>query len=544
MSTDKVKPRFWKPGTAGPGLTKISEEKNIPSEHGDIVVPNIVYNPYKNLSIEQQRQKLPAFQYRNHILYLTEKYQTLIIIGETGCGKSTQIPQYLLEAGWATEGYVIGVTQPRRVAAVTVATRVAEERGSILGDEIGYLIRFDECCDSDKTRVKFMTDGMMIREIMKDPLLQKYSVILLDEAHERAINTDVILGLLRKIQKRRKDLRLIVASATLNAEEMKDFFNRNKTDDLEKDTVAILTIEGREYPVDIHYSLDPVPNYIKAAVECVMKIHFNDKPGDIVVFLTGMSEVEDVVSQLISEARKLKKEDRKMKVLPMHGSLPASEQMKIFERTSQNVRKIVVATNIAEASVTIPGITYVIDTGFVKPRHNPQSEIIKKFSDCTRFPRHQPISEQEERGKSSAGKAYRLYTEESYEKLLPSTVPEMQRSDLAPVILTSEGTWSDFGCSEEAIIVAAMSQIQNIFVTPSDRRMAAERERRKFSVMEGDHLSLINVYKSFIKYGQNSRWCHEHCLNFKGLNRAIEITNQLGRLLTKFNVKIVSCKGE
>ncbi|CAG5134581.1 unnamed protein product, partial [Candidula unifasciata] len=422
-------PRFWKPGTPAPGLANISEER---PAAGDST--SVVYNPYRNLSIEQQRQKLPVFQYRNHILYMAEKYQTVVVIGETGCGKSTQIPQYLLEAGWATEGYVIGVTQPRRVACVTVATRVAEERGAILGDEVGYLIRFDDCCNDVKTKVKFMTDGMLIREIMQDPLLRKYSVLLIDEAHERALNTDIILGLLRKIQKKRKDLTLIIASATLNAEEMRDFFNTNETDDPEKDTAAILTIEGREYPVDIHYTLDPVPNYIRASVDTVMKIHFNERPGDVIVFLTGMNEVDDVVSQLISEARKLSKDAMKMKVLPMHGSLPSSEQMKVFERTPSNTRKIVVATNIAEASITIPAITYIVDTGFVKLKaYNPKSGI----ESLVVVPVSQASADQRagRAGRVRAGKAYRLYTEESYRKLPPATVPEMQRSDLAPVIL-------------------------------------------------------------------------------------------------------------
>ncbi|XP_005103973.1 probable ATP-dependent RNA helicase DHX35 [Aplysia californica] len=597
-------PRFWKPGTAGPGLTKISEERTTSSDQSGIGNASVAYNPHRNLSIEQQRQKLPVFQYRNHILYLAEKYQTVVIIGETGCGKSTQIPQYLLEAGWGNEGHVIGVTQPRRVAAVTVATRIAEERGAILGDEVGYLIRFDNCCDEERTKIKFMTDGMMIREIMKDPLLQKYSIILLDEAHERALNTDIILGLLRKIQKKRKDLKLIVASATLDAEEMRNFFNTNETDDPEKDTAAILTVEGREYPVDVHYALDPVPNYIKASVETVMKIHFNERPGDIIVFLTGMNEVDDVVSQLISEARKLKKDSMKMRVLPMHGSLPAAEQMKVFERTSKYTRKIVVATNIAETSITIPGITYIVDTGFVKLKaYNPKSGI----ESLVIIPVSQASANQRagRAGRVRAGKAYRLYTEEEFDKLPVSTAPEMQRSDLAPVILQLKAlgianvlrfhfmspppaqnmvrglellyalgaiddagnltsplglqmvefplspsfskmllSSGEFGCTEEALIVCAMTQIQNVFVTPSDRKMAAEKERRKFSVMEGDHLSLVNVYKSFIKYGQNSRWCHEHCLNYKGLNRAVEISNQLGRLLTKFKVKLVSCKGK
>ncbi|RUS75928.1 hypothetical protein EGW08_016316, partial [Elysia chlorotica] len=342
--------------------------------------------------------------------------------------------QYLLEAGWAAEGHVIGVTQPRRVAAVTVAARVAEERGSILGDEVGYLIRFDNSCDEEKTRVKFMTDGMMIREIMKDPLLRKYSIILLDEAHERALNTDIVLGLLRKIQKKRKDLKLIVASATLDAEEMRDFFNTNDTDDPEKDTASILTVEGREYPVDIHYTLDPVPNYIKASVDTVMKIHFNEQSGDVIVFMTGLHEVDDVVSQLISEARKLKKDDMKMRVLPMHGSLPASEQMKVFERGSRYTRKIVVATNIAEASITIPGICYIVDSGFVKLKaYNPMSGI----ESLVIVPISQASANQRagRAGRLRAGKAFRLYTEEEFVKLPAATIPEMQRSDLATVIL-------------------------------------------------------------------------------------------------------------
>lgn len=151
-------------------------------------------------------------------MYLVENYQTVVIVGETGCGKSTQVPQYLAEAGWTAEGRVVGVTQPRRVAAVTVAGRVADERGAVLGHEVGYCIRFDDCTDPLATRIKFLTDGMLVREMMVDPLLTKYSVIMLDEAHERTLYTDIAIGLLKKIQKKRGDLRLIVASATLDAE--------------------------------------------------------------------------------------------------------------------------------------------------------------------------------------------------------------------------------------------------------------------------------------------------------------------------------------
>ncbi|KAK3610344.1 hypothetical protein CHS0354_029813 [Potamilus streckersoni] len=594
------RPLFWKPGTKAPG-SGLDEERG----GGESDQP-VVYNPNVSLSMEQQRQKLPVFKLRNHILYMLERYQTLVIVGETGCGKSTQIPQYLLEAGWAAEGHVVGVTQPRRVAAVTVATRVAEERGAILGHEVGYTIRFDDCSDTTATRVKFMTDGMMVREIMADPLLKKYSVIMLDEAHERTLHTDIIMGLLRKIQQKRDDLKIIVASATLDAEEMRDFFNRNDSKDESKDTAGILTIEGRMFPVDVHYCLDPFPNYVKGTVETVIKIHHNEQSGDVLAFLTGQEEVETVVSLLIDEAKRLYKEKHpmKMKVLPMYGSLPASEQFKVFERTPQNTRKIVVATNIAEASITINGIVYIVECGFVKlkayhPKTGIESLMVTPVSQASANQRAGRA------GRVRAGKAFRLYTEEEYDKLPPSTVPEMQRSDLAPVILQLKALGisnvlrfhflsappaqnmirglellyalgaldengnltyplglqmaefpltpmfakmllisGEFKCSEEAITIAAMSQIQNIFVSPTGQRKAADSAKRKFSVEEGDHITLINVYNAFIKYGQNSEWCHENFLNYKGLKRATEIREQLIRLLKKFKIPVVSCEDD
>ncbi|XP_010165678.1 probable ATP-dependent RNA helicase DHX35, partial [Antrostomus carolinensis] len=269
--------------TEGPGVS-VSEERQSPAESSGITV---IYNPYASLSIEQQRQKLPVFKLRNHILYLVENYQTLVIVGETGCGKSTQIPQYLAEAGWTAEGRVVGVTQPRRVAAVTVAGRVADERGAVLGHEVGYCIRFDDCTDPQATRIKFLTDGMLVREMMADPLLTRYSVLMLDEAHERTLYTDIAIGLLKKVQKKRGDLRLIVASATLDAEKFRDFFNQNETGDPSKDTSVILTVEGRTFPVDIFYIQSPVPDYIKSTVETAMKIHQMENDGDILAFLTG-----------------------------------------------------------------------------------------------------------------------------------------------------------------------------------------------------------------------------------------------------------------
>ncbi|XP_057270304.1 probable ATP-dependent RNA helicase DHX35 isoform X1 [Pezoporus wallicus] len=642
--------RFWKPGTEGPGVS-VSEERQNPAESSSI---SVIYNPYASLSIEQQRQKLPIFKLRNHILYLVENYQTLVLVGETGCGKSTQIPQYLAEAGWAAEGRVVGVTQPRRVAAVSIASRVADERGAVLGHEVGYCIRFDDCTDPQATRIKFLTDGMLVREMMADPLLTRYSVLMLDEAHERTLYTDIAIGLLRKIQKKRGDLRLIVASATLDAEKFKNFFNQNDTGDPSKDTSVILTVEGRTFPVDIFYIQSPVPDYVKSTVETAMKIHQMENDGDILAFLTGQEEVETVVSMLIEQARALSRTGMKrhLRVLPMYAGLPSPEQMKVFERVSHNVRKVVVATNVAETSVTVRGIVFVIDCGFVKLRaYNPKTAIeclvvvpVSKASANQRAGRA---------GRNRSGKCYRLYTaidrrmikdaqaspeeatkmlqgleqlcsgarlrelgwvslekrrllkEEDFEKLPKSTVPEMQRSNLAPVILQLKALGIDnvlrfpflspppaqsmvqalellyalggldmhcrlteplgmriaefplnpmfakmllesgnFGCSQEILTIAAMMQIQNIFVIPPNQKSQAARRHRKFAVEEGDHLTMLNVYEAFVKHSKSSQWCQEHFLNYKGLVRASVVREQLKKLLVRFKVPKKSSEGD
>ncbi|KAM7326963.1 hypothetical protein ACRRTK_013330 [Alexandromys fortis] len=550
--------KFWKPGTEGPGVS-ISEERQSVAENSGTT---IIYNPYAALSIEQQRQKLPVFKLRNHILYLVENYQTVVIVGETGCGKSTQIPQYLAEAGWTAEGRVVGVTQPRRVAAVTVAGRVADERGAVLGHEVGYCIRFDDCTDPLATRIK--------------------------------------------IQKKRGDLRLIVASATLDAEKFRDFFNQNETSDPARDTCVTLTVEGRTFPVDIFYLQSPVPDYIKATVDTVVKIHQTEGDGDILAFLTGQEEVETVVSMLIEQARALARTGMKkhLRVLPMYAGLPSFEQMKVFERVSHSVRKVIVATNVAETSITISGIVYVIDCGFMKLRaYNPRTAI-----EClVVVPVSQASANQRagRGGRNRSGKCYRLYTEDAFDQLPQSTVPEMQRSNLAPVILQLKALGIDnvlrfhfmspppaqsmvqalellyalggldkdcrlteplgmriaefplnpmfakmllesgnFGCSQEVLSIAAMMQIQNVFVFPSNQKSQATRVHRKFAVEEGDHLTMLNVYEAFIKHNKSSQWCQEHFLNYKGLVRAATVREQLKKLLVKFQVPKTSSEGD
>ncbi|CAD5121285.1 unnamed protein product [Dimorphilus gyrociliatus] len=581
--------KFWKPGTEKPGAHLNDERK------GDSEFRFVSYNKHRHLSIQQQRQHLPIFKRRNEILYMIDRYKVVVIVGETGSGKSTQIPQYLLEAGWAADSKSILVTQPRRVAAVSLASRVADERGTILGQEIGYIIRFEDCSD-DRTKVKFMTDGMLIRTLMRDPLLEGYSVIVMDEAHERSVQTDLALGLLKKIIAKRPDLKVIISSATLDAEAMKNFYNTNLTDDDRLDTAAILTVEGRMWPVDIFFSTNPVPDYLEATVQTVCKIHVGQPDGDILVFLTGMEEVQHVVRELIEKARAmLKKSDikLKMKIVPLYAGLPGADQFKVFERTPKGMRKVVIATNIAETSVTIDRICYIIDCGFVK---------LRAYSCRTDALVVIPISQASAKqrcgraGRVRSGCAYRLYTQDSYEEMNENNVPEIQRCSLPSVILQLKALGvsnivrfplvspppaqnlltgaellyalgaidkscqltelgmkmaelpvppmfsamllkaPEFNCSQEILTIVAMAQVRNVFVVPPKQKREAEKHRRVFAVAEGDLISLLNVYRSFCENEQSSSWCQKNWLHYKCLKRAIEIRDQLERCLKKLKI--------
>lgn len=545
-------------------------------------------------------------------MYLLEKYQTLVVQGETGCGKSTQIPQYLAECGYTKIGedgkkLAIGVTQPRRVAATTLAARVAEERQCRLGTQVGYNIRFDECFIAGETEIKYLTEGILTREMMSDPLLKQYSVIIIDEAHERTLYTDILLGLVKKILRKRPELRLIVSSATLEAESMKDFFNLNDNEeDSSKDTSTILCIEGRTYPVDIYYLKEAVPDYVKACIDTVISIHEKESSGDILVFLTGQEEVENACSILFDWARqnKHRQDIKKLFVLPLYAALPHSEQMKVFETFPRSVRKVIVATNIAEASVTIEGVNFVVDCGFVKLRfYNPKT--------CTDsliiMPTSQASAEQRagRAGRVRPGKAYRLYREEDFRRLQLFTPPEIQRTSLpAPILqlkalginnivkfqfpapppernivtaldlLYALGAIDDngslttplglqmaefplhpmfakmllvsaeFGCSEEALTIAAMLQVQNIFTQPSSgqRSIQARKAKHSFSVEEGDWITYLNVFNAFVKEGKVRSWADRNYLNYKGLLRAVEVRHRLVSLLNRFRIKLKSAE--
>lgn len=260
----------------------------------------------------------------------------------------------MAEDGFANKG-MIGCTQPRRVAAMSVAKRVAEEVGCKLGQEVGYTIRFEDC-SSPETRIKYMTDGMLLRECLIDNTLSKYSVLILDEAHERTMHTDVLFGLLKKTVKIRPDLKLIVTSATLDAEKFSSYFFN----------CPIMTIPGRTFPVEILFAKEPESDYMDAALVTVMQIHLTEPTGDILLFLTGQEEIDSAAEILEQRMKALGPSVPELIVLPVYSALPSEMQSRIFEPAPPGSRKVVIATNIAETSITIDGIYYVVDPGFVK----------------------------------------------------------------------------------------------------------------------------------------------------------------------------------
>ncbi|PLB34616.1 putative ATP dependent RNA helicase [Aspergillus candidus] len=548
---------------------------------------------------------LPIARHRKSLLYLAETYPVTIVVGQTGSGKTTQLPQYLEQVGWCADGKAIAVTQPRRVAATTVAARVAEEMRCKLGEEVGYSIRFEDLT-SASTRIKFLTDGMLLREALVDPLLSRYSVIMVDEAHERSLSTDILLGILKKIMKRRPELRIVVSSATLQAEDFLRFFagdefqNGADSEDLGGSVGRIISLEGRMYPVDILFLESPAEDYVERAVRTVFDIHLQEAEGDVLLFLTGREEIDTAI-QLISErAATLHPKAQSILPLPLYAGLTTDQQMYVFEPAPENTRKVIVSTNIAEASVTINGIVYVVDCGFAKLRaYNPTTGI----ETLTGVPISKAAAVQRagRAGRTKPGKCFRLYTQQAYEQLPDATVPEIQRSNLAPVVmqlkalgidnivrfdfltpppshlvirafelLYSLGAVDDhakltkplgmrmaelavepmmakvllsaqtFGCLSEILTIAAMVSLQGtVWVQHEGDRKSSESCRRKFAVEEGDHLTYLNVYQAFVTKGKkDSKWCRDNLLNYRSLQRAVSIRAQLKRYLERFGIQV------
>lgn len=318
-------------------------------------------------TIKQQREYLPAYACRQEMLRIIRDNQVVIVVGETGSGKTTQLTQYLHEDGYTKYG-AVGCTQPRRVAAMSVAKRVSDEMAVELGDEVGYSIRFEDCT-GERTVIKYMTDGILLRESLREPDLDHYSAIIMDEAHERSLNTDVLFGLLRSVVSRRSDLKLIVTSATMDSQKFADFFGG---------AVPVFTIPGRTFPVDCLHSKNTVEDYVDAAVKQAVQIHLGNKAsgagsggGDILIFMPGQEDIE-VTCEQIKERLEEVEDAPGLAVLPIYSQLPSDLQAKIFQRAPDGLRKCVVATNIAETSLTLDGIMYVVDSGYCKMKASKQ----------------------------------------------------------------------------------------------------------------------------------------------------------------------------
>lgn len=548
---------------------------------------------------------LPVNRLRRELLHVVETYPVTIIIGQTGSGKTTQLPQMLNEAGWCDDGKVVAVTQPRRIAATSVASRVAEEMRCKLGEEVGYSIRFEDVT-SAVTKIKFMTDGLLLREALVDPLLSRYSVIMVDEAHERSISTDILLGILKKIRKRRPELRIVISSATIQAHEFLRYFAGSGYDQDNQENpggaiARIVSVEGRTYPVDCLFLESPPEDYLERTIRTVLDIHRHEPKGDILVFLTGREEITEVVERLTDSVASIGAEEHALFALPLYAGLTAEQQMYVFEPAPENTRKVVVSTNIAEASVTIDGVVYVIDCGFVKLRaYNPSTGV----ETLTKVPisKASAVQRAGRAGRTQPGKCFRLYTEQAYQNMPDVTPPEVQRSDMAPVILQLKALGIDdivrfdfltappaelmirgfellyslgaiddyaklsrplglhmaelavdpkmakvllsaasFGCLDEMLSIAAMTGAESgsVWVNHDDGKEHKELTRRKFAAEEGDHLTYLNVFKAFVTKGRKEmQWCRANGLDYKFMTRAVSVKAQLGRYLERFGVRV------
>ncbi|CAB5101195.1 P-loop containing nucleoside triphosphate hydrolase protein [Rhizophagus irregularis DAOM 181602=DAOM 197198] len=554
--------------------------------------------------IIKQRESLPIFQFRQKIIDAIKSQNLLVIIGETGSGKTTQIPQYILES--FEDCRLIGVTQPRRIAAITVANRVSEEHGTRIGDEVGYCIRFDDCTSS-RTRLKYMTDGVLLREATLDPRLEHYDIIIIDEAHERTLETDVLFGLLKETYRLRPELKILIMSATLNVEKFSDFFNE----------CPIFIIPGRTYDVAINHHRDAKisslkSTYVQRAVDTALYIHTQEPPGDILVFLTGQYEIEKACLDLDDRARELNyrkdvkyyNEIKDLVIYPIHATLETMEQKAIFEDPPRGTRKVVFATNIAQTSVTIPGIKYVIDTGFVKQKtYDPSTGMdallvvpISKAAATQRAGRA---------GRTAPGKAFRLYSRESFEQMEEETVPEIQRSSLLGTVLSLKkmgikdiirfefidppdhilvmnalkqlflleaidengkltplgdemcifplnpflsrvlvASARQFECSKEVSTIVAMLSVEEVFFSPRNEEKLFEvnEKRKEFYHPSGDYITLLNIFEGYRDSGYDKDWCRDKYFNHRALSMAKSVRDQLRELMQKHEIPIISCR--
>lgn len=367
-------------------------------------------------------KSLPIYAHEEEIVEAVRNHRVVVVEGETGSGKTTQLPRILLKADLA--GGQIGITQPRRIAAVSVARRIAQEEGVTLGEEIGYAIRFDDKT-SRRTLVKIMTDGILLQEVRSDSLFEHYGVVMVDEAHERSLNIDLTLGLLYQALKKNPDLRVIISSATLKPEEFQAYFKGAVGD------VPAISVSGRAYPVDIDYRPQKDCHWSEVPFNIarqVVQLHRREETGHILCFLTGQGMIERSVTA-IQDMRP----GRNLVVLPLYGRLTREEQEQVFEEFGDK-RKVILSTNIAETSITIPNVRYVIDSGLAKvPRYHPRTGITTLREEW--ISRASAAQRAGRAGRTAPGSVIRLYDQRDHDEQAEFTEEEIRRSDLSEVVL-------------------------------------------------------------------------------------------------------------
>ncbi|KAJ0051021.1 hypothetical protein NL108_012182 [Boleophthalmus pectinirostris] len=549
------------------GAPSISTSPSLPGLKQMAVQQQI--NPFTNLphtpryyEILKKRLQLPVWEYKENFNDIITRQQSFVLVGETGSGKTTQWCVDMVR-GQPGPKRAVACTQPRRVAAMSVAQRVADEMDVMLGQEVGYSIRFEDC-SSAKTILKYMTDGMLLREAMNDPLLERYGVIILDEAHERTLATDILMGVLKEVVRQRADLKVIVMSATLDAGKFQVYF----------DNCPLLTIPGRTHPVEIFYTPEPERDYLEAAIRTVIQIHMcEEDEGDCLLFLTGQEEIDEACKRIKREVDDLGPEVGDIKIIPLYSTLPPQQQQRIFEPPPPRKPNGAIGRKV------------------YNPRIRVESLLVTAISKASAQQRAGRA------GRTRPGKCFRLYTEKAYKtEMQDNTYPEILRSNLGSVVLqlkklgiddlvhfdfmdppapetlmralellnylaalnddgdlTELGSMMaefpldpqlakmviascEFNCSNEILSITAMLSVPQCFVRPTEAKKAADESKMRFAHIDGDHLTLLNVYHAFKQNHEANQWCYDNFVNYRSLMSADNVRQQLSRIMDRFNL--------
>ena len=539
-------------------------------------------------------KSLPVYEQKQIILDALKENQVIVVQSPTGSGKTTQIPVILHEAGFSQNG-IIAVTQPRRIAALSVSEFISKQLGTKYPGLVGYKMRFEDKTDAT-TRIKIMTDGILLQEMKLDPLLSKYSVIMVDEAHERSLNIDFVLGLLKRILKERKDFKVIVSSATMNAEAFSEYF----------ENCPIVNIETITYPVTIVYDPPKISatTITEQGSECLIekicstveRVLNNGEDGGILIFLPGEKIIKDCLFKLGHS-----KFARKIYTLPLYGRLAKEEQERVFDPAPFGKKKVIISTNIAETSVTISDITTVIDSGLSKLNYyNPRTftsslveTAISKASSNQRKGRA---------GRTQAGTCYRLYSRKDFDTRPLYTTEEIFRTDLSEVVLqmaelgikdfmdfdfiappgkegiigavdtlnmlgalNKDNSLSSIGklmvqfpleprisriivesiihypnVLEEAIIASSFLSTNSPFLLPQGEEMEARKAHHAFRDMQGDFVSYLNIFSAYKNSTNKERFCKKNYLDERVMYEIDNINEQLKEIVSDMNIPILN----